>query len=72
MLVNVYDPTAPRRSATTTITVEVLRNINSPRFPQIPGGYQITIGDDTKTGSIVFEFNATDADGVFAGLREEE
>ncbi|XP_007941830.1 protocadherin Fat 2 [Orycteropus afer afer] len=59
--VTVYDLGNPQKSSWKLLTVNVIdQNDNAPRFP--PGGYQITISEDTEVGSTVAELKAKDAD----------
>uniref|UniRef100_A0A452QUT3 Protocadherin Fat 2 n=1 Tax=Ursus americanus TaxID=9643 RepID=A0A452QUT3_URSAM len=59
--VTVYDLGTPRKSSWKLLTVNVKDwNDNAPRFP--PGGYQITISEDTEVGTTIAELKAKDAD----------
>lgn len=59
--VTVYDLGTPQKSSWKLLTVNVKDwNDNAPRFP--PGGYQITILEDTEVGTTVAELKAKDAD----------
>ncbi|KAK1343482.1 hypothetical protein QTO34_016262 [Cnephaeus nilssonii] len=59
--VTVYDLGMPRKSSWKLLTVHVKDcNDNAPRFP--PGGYQITISEDTEVGTTIAELKAKDAD----------
>ncbi|KAM7141484.1 protocadherin Fat 2 [Molossus nigricans] len=59
--VTVYDLGAPQKSSWKLLTVNVKDgNDNAPRFP--PGGYQMTISEDTEVGTTIAELKAEDAD----------
>ncbi|XP_038519511.1 LOW QUALITY PROTEIN: protocadherin Fat 2 [Canis lupus familiaris] len=59
--VTVYDLGTPQKSSWKLLTVNVKDwNDNAPRFP--PGGYQITISEDTEVGTTIAELKAKDAD----------
>uniref|UniRef100_A0A8C3YB10 Protocadherin Fat 2 n=1 Tax=Catagonus wagneri TaxID=51154 RepID=A0A8C3YB10_9CETA len=59
--VTVYDLGTPQKSSWKVLTVNVEDwNDNAPRFP--PGGYQVTISEDTEVGTTVAELKAKDAD----------
>ncbi|XP_036900751.1 protocadherin Fat 2 [Sturnira hondurensis] len=59
--VTVYDLGTPQKSSWKLLTVHVKDwNDNAPRFP--PGGYQITVSEDTEVGTTVAELKAKDAD----------
>ncbi|XP_019482771.1 PREDICTED: protocadherin Fat 2 [Hipposideros armiger] len=59
--VTVYDLGTPQKSSWKFLTVNVKDcNDNAPRFP--PGGYQITISEDTEVGTTIAELKASDAD----------
>ncbi|XP_039095434.1 protocadherin Fat 2 [Hyaena hyaena] len=59
--VTVYDLGTPQKSSWKLLTVNVKDwNDNAPRFP--PGGYQITILEDTEVGTTIAELKAKDAD----------
>eukprot|EP00069_Balaena_mysticetus_P017270 bmy_10540T0 len=59
--VTVYDLGTPQKSSWKLLTVNVEDwNDNAPRFP--PGGYQVTISEDTEVGTTVAELKAKDAD----------
>ncbi|EPY88630.1 FAT tumor suppressor 2, partial [Camelus ferus] len=59
--VTVYDLGTPQKSSWKLLTVNVKDwNDNAPRFP--PGGYQVTISEDTEVGTTIAELKAKDAD----------
>ncbi|XP_058918449.1 protocadherin Fat 2 [Kogia breviceps] len=59
--ITVYDLGTPQKSSWKLLTVNVEDwNDNAPRFP--PGGYQVTISEDTEVGTTVAELKAKDAD----------
>ncbi|KAJ8777143.1 hypothetical protein J1605_014526 [Eschrichtius robustus] len=59
--VTVYDLGTPQKSSWKLLTVNVEDwNDNAPRFP--PGGYQVTISEDTEVGTTITELKAKDAD----------
>uniref|UniRef100_A0A8C6GSC4 Protocadherin Fat 2 n=1 Tax=Mus spicilegus TaxID=10103 RepID=A0A8C6GSC4_MUSSI len=59
--VTVYDLGTPPKSSWKLLTVTVKDwNDNPPRFP--PGGYQLTISEDTEVGTTVAELKTRDAD----------
>ncbi|XP_076993564.1 protocadherin Fat 2 [Tamandua tetradactyla] len=59
--ITVYDLGDPQKSSWKLLTVNVKDwNDNAPRFP--PGGYQVTISEDTEVGTTVAELKAKDAD----------
>ena len=59
--VTVYDLGTPQKSSWKLLTVNVEDwNDNAPRFP--PGGYQVTISEDTEVGTTVAELKAKDVD----------
>ncbi|XP_057586594.1 protocadherin Fat 2 isoform X2 [Hippopotamus amphibius kiboko] len=59
--VTVYDLGTPQKSSWKLLTVNVEDwNDNAPRFP--PGGYQVTISEDTEVGTTIVELKAKDAD----------
>ncbi|XP_022445886.1 protocadherin Fat 2 [Delphinapterus leucas] len=59
--VTVCDLGTPQKSSWKLLTVNVEDwNDNAPRFP--PGGYQVTISEDTEVGTTVAELKAKDAD----------
>ncbi|KAM9693635.1 protocadherin Fat 2 [Trichechus inunguis] len=59
--ITVYDLGTPQKSSWKLLTVNVIDwNDNAPRFP--PGGYQVTISEDTEVGSTIAELKAKDAD----------
>ncbi|XP_054424121.1 protocadherin Fat 2 isoform X1 [Pteronotus mesoamericanus] len=59
--VTVYDLGTPQKSSWKLLTVNVKDwNDNAPRFP--PGGYQITISEDTEIGTTIAGLKAKDAD----------
>ncbi|XP_037657979.1 protocadherin Fat 2 [Choloepus didactylus] len=59
--VTVYDLGHPQKSSWKLLSVNVKDwNDNAPRFP--PGGYQVTISEDTEVGTTVAELKAKDAD----------
>ncbi|XP_036735003.2 protocadherin Fat 2 [Manis pentadactyla] len=59
--VTVYDLGTPQKSSWKLLTVNVKDwNDNAPKFP--PGGYQISISEDTEVGTTVAELKAKDAD----------
>ncbi|XP_062941472.1 protocadherin Fat 2 [Cynocephalus volans] len=59
--VTVYDLGTPQKSSWKLLTVNVKDwNDNAPRFP--PGGYQLTISEDTEVGTTIAELKTTDAD----------
>ncbi|KAM6224231.1 protocadherin Fat 2 [Rhynchocyon petersi] len=59
--VTVYDLGTPRKSSWKLLTVNVIdSNDNAPRFP--PGGYHVTISEDTDIGTTIAELKAKDAD----------
>ncbi|XP_070426535.1 protocadherin Fat 2 [Equus przewalskii] len=59
--VTVYDLGTPQKSSWKLLTVNVKDwNDNAPRFP--PGGYQVTISEDTEIGTTIAELKAKDAD----------
>ncbi|XP_045856204.1 protocadherin Fat 2 isoform X2 [Meles meles] len=59
--VTVYDLGTPQKSSWKLLTVNVKDwNDNAPKFP--PGGYQITISEDTEVGTTIAELKAKDAD----------
>ncbi|XP_012324907.2 protocadherin Fat 2 isoform X1 [Aotus nancymaae] len=59
--VTVYDLGTPQKSSWKLLTVNVKDwNDNAPRFP--PGGYQLTISEDTEVGTTIAELTTKDAD----------
>lgn len=59
--VTVYDLGTPQKSSWKLLTVTVKDwNDNPPRFP--PGGYQLTISEDTDVGTTIAELKTKDAD----------
>ncbi|XP_069340449.1 protocadherin Fat 2 [Eulemur rufifrons] len=59
--VTVFDLGTPQKSSWKLLTVNVKDwNDNAPRFP--PGGYQLTISEDTEVGTTVAELKTEDAD----------
>ncbi|EHB10682.1 Protocadherin Fat 2 [Heterocephalus glaber] len=59
--VTVYDLGTPQLSSWKLLTVNVKDwNDNAPRFP--PGGYQLTISEDTEVGTTIAELKTKDAD----------
>lgn len=59
--VTVYDLGTPQKSSWKLLTVNVNDwNDNAPRFP--PGGYQLTISEDTEVGTTIAELTTKDAD----------
>lgn len=59
--VTVYDLGTPPKSSWKLLTVTVKDwNDNPPRFP--PGGYQLTISEDTEVGTTIAELKTEDAD----------
>lgn len=59
--VTVYDLGTPQKSSWKLLTVTVKDwNDNPPRFP--PGGYQLTVSEDTEVGTTIAELKTTDAD----------
>nr|XP_039326783.1 protocadherin Fat 2 [Saimiri boliviensis boliviensis] len=59
--VTVYDLGTPQKSSWKLLTVNVKDwNDHAPRFP--PGGYQLTISEDTEVGTTVAELTTKDAD----------
>ncbi|KAM4826977.1 protocadherin Fat 2 [Thomomys bottae] len=59
--VTVYDLGTPQKSAWKLLTVTVQDwNDNVPQFP--PGGYQLTISEDTDIGTTIAELQAQDGD----------
>uniref|UniRef100_A0A8D1QQF8 Protocadherin Fat 2 n=1 Tax=Sus scrofa TaxID=9823 RepID=A0A8D1QQF8_PIG len=59
--VTVYDLGTPQKSSWKVLTVNVEDwNDNAPRFP--PGGYQVTVSEDTDVGTTVAQLKAKDAD----------
>ncbi|KAL6080931.1 hypothetical protein STEG23_001955, partial [Scotinomys teguina] len=59
--VTVFDLGTPQRSSWKLLTVTVKDwNDNPPRFP--PGGYQLTISEDTEVGTTIAELKTEDAD----------
>ncbi|XP_006893802.1 PREDICTED: protocadherin Fat 2 [Elephantulus edwardii] len=59
--ITVYDLGVPQKSSWKLLTVNVIDcNDNAPTFP--PGGYQVTISEDTRAGSTIAELKAEDAD----------
>ncbi|KAG8509268.1 Protocadherin Fat 2 [Galemys pyrenaicus] len=59
--VTASDLGTPRKSCWRLLTVAVLDcNDNAPRFP--PGGFQLTVPEDTGVGATVAELSAGDAD----------
>ncbi|XP_008066005.1 protocadherin Fat 2 [Carlito syrichta] len=59
--VTVYDLGTPQKSSWKLLTVNVKDwNDNAPRFP--PGGYHLTISEDTEVGTTVAELKTRDAD----------
>ncbi|XP_006863959.1 PREDICTED: protocadherin Fat 2 [Chrysochloris asiatica] len=59
--ITVYDLGIPQKSSWKLLTVNVIDgNDNAPRFP--PGGYQVTISEDTEVGSTIAQLKAKDAD----------
>ncbi|XP_043455316.1 protocadherin Fat 2 [Prionailurus bengalensis] len=59
--VTVYDLGTPQKSSWKLLTVNVKDwNDNAPRFP--PGGYQITVSENTEVGTTIAELKAKDAD----------
>lgn len=59
--VTVYDLGTPQKSSWKLLTVTVKDwNDNPPRFP--PGGYQLTISEDTEVGTTIAELKTKDAD----------
>ncbi|XP_036704320.1 protocadherin Fat 2 isoform X3 [Balaenoptera musculus] len=59
--ITVYDLGTPQKSSWKLLTVNVEDwNDNAPRFP--PGGYQVTISEDTEVGTTITELKAKDAD----------
>ncbi|KAM5298302.1 protocadherin Fat 2 [Ctenodactylus gundi] len=59
--VTVYDLGTPQKSSWKLLTVNVKDwNDNAPRFP--PGGYQLTISEDTDVGTTIAELTTKDAD----------
>lgn len=59
--VTVYDLGTPQKSSWKLLTVNVKDwNDNAPRF--LPGGYQLTISEDTEVGTTIAELTTKDAD----------
>lgn len=59
--VTVFDLGTPGKSSWKLLTVNVKDwNDNAPRFP--PGGYQLTISEDTEVGTTIAELKTEDAD----------
>jgi protocadherin Fat 1/2/3 len=59
--VTVYDLGTPQKSSWKLLTVTVKDwNDNAPRFP--PGGYQLSIAEDTEVGTVIAELKTKDAD----------
>ncbi|XP_032115724.1 protocadherin Fat 2 isoform X4 [Sapajus apella] len=59
--VTVYDLGTPQKSSWKLLTVNVKDwNDNAPRFP--PGGYQLSISEDTEVGTTIAELTTKDAD----------
>ncbi|XP_006745328.1 protocadherin Fat 2 [Leptonychotes weddellii] len=64
--ITVYDLGTPQKSSWKLLMVNVKDwNDNAPRFP--PGGYQITISEDTEVGTTIAELKAKDADSDHNG-----
>uniref|UniRef100_A0A8C6QNB5 FAT atypical cadherin 2 n=1 Tax=Nannospalax galili TaxID=1026970 RepID=A0A8C6QNB5_NANGA len=59
--VTVYDLGTPQKSSWKLLTVTVNDwNDNPPRFP--PGGYQLTVSEDTEVGTTIAKLQTEDAD----------
>ncbi|XP_047411467.1 protocadherin Fat 2 [Sciurus carolinensis] len=59
--ITVYDLGTPQKASWKLLTVNVQDwNDNAPRFP--PGGYQLTISEDTEIGTTIAELKTKDAD----------
>ncbi|XP_042544933.1 protocadherin Fat 2 [Dipodomys spectabilis] len=59
--VTVFDLGTPQKSSWKLLTVTVQDwNDNAPQFP--PGGYQLTVSEDTDVGTTIAELQAHDAD----------
>lgn len=59
-----YDSFYPNDRATATVTVNVNRNPDAPRFANNELNYRISIDETQKVGTTVLDINATDTDGV--------
>ena len=58
----VKDKGSPVKSDTTTIKVNVERNLNAPKF--VKGTYNITVPENRPKNSEIATVSATDDDGV--------
>ena len=62
MRVTLIDSGNPDKTATTTVTIPIIRNVNAPKFQQ--DSYEGTINENVDMGTSVIQVAATDADEV--------
>lgn len=62
MRVTVHDSGNPEKSATTTLTIPVVRNVHGPIFEK--QNYQAEITENTAVGTSILEVKASDDDQV--------
>ena len=62
MRVILYDSAKPDNVVETTVTVPVLRNVNTPKFGE--DSYENTIFENAEVGDSVLQMSASDMDKV--------
>ena len=60
--VAVYDSAKPDKRTITTVTIPVLRNVNTPKFQQ--ENYEETINENAPVGRSILTVRAVDEDNV--------
>jgi len=68
--VGAYDTGAPSDVASTTCSINVLRNENEPIFQEEP--YEVNLYESTPVGTSIYRVTATDEDGVSKQMENRE